>query len=270
VKGTDESSRYQRIISWIFEHHHTPDSKDFRFSRSDLNQAADTLGFPRVLNPGDVISTFKFRQQLPRSIQETAPAGLSWRIETAGRGEYRFLLLRPFEVRPNLQLAETKILDATPGIVAQYALGDEQALLARLRYNRLVDIFTGVACYSLQNHLRTTVSGIGQIETDELYAGVDRRGTQFILPVQAKRRTDRIGAQQIEQDMALCAEKFPRLVCRPLAAQFVADERIALFEFERGPDGLRILSERHYRLVPRYGITNGELESYQARRSTAD
>ena len=45
-----------------------------------------------------------------------------------------------------------KIPDATPGIVQKYALADEQALLAKLRYNRLLDIFTGVTCYSLQNH----------------------------------------------------------------------------------------------------------------------
>ena len=60
-------------------------------------------------------------------------------------------------------LVQAKVPDATPGIVAQYALSDEQALLARVRYNRLIDIFTGVTCYSLQNHLRTTVIEMGQI-----------------------------------------------------------------------------------------------------------
>jgi hypothetical protein len=45
-----------------------------------------------------------------------------------------------------------------------------------MRYNRLLDIFTGVACYSLQNHLRTTVPDVGQVETDELYVGVDKNG----------------------------------------------------------------------------------------------
>ena len=32
---------------------------------------------------------------------------------------------------------------ATPGIVAKYAFNDEQALFAKVRYNRLVDVFTG-------------------------------------------------------------------------------------------------------------------------------
>ena len=77
----------------------------------------------------------------------------------------------------------TKIPDATPSIVEKYALDDEQALLTKLRYNRLIDIFTGVTCYSLQNHLRTTVPGIGQVETDEIYVGVDKLGRQFVFPV---------------------------------------------------------------------------------------
>jgi hypothetical protein len=55
-----------------------------------------------------------------------------------------------------------------------YALNDEQALLAKLRYNGLVDIFVGIACYSLQSHLRTTVSGLGQVEIDEIYIGIDK------------------------------------------------------------------------------------------------
>ena len=65
-------------------------------------------------------------------------------------------------------------------------MSDEQALLARVRYNRLVDIFLGIACYSLQNHLRTTASNMGQVETDELYVGVDRRGSHYVVPIQAK------------------------------------------------------------------------------------
>ena len=90
-----------------------------------------------------------------------------------------------------------------------YALNDEQALLAKLRYNRLIDIFTGVACYSLQSHLRTFVEEVGQTETDEIYVGVDKRGAQFVFPVQAKGARDRINVVQIEQDIAMCAEKFP-------------------------------------------------------------
>lgn len=166
-------------------------------------------------------------------------------------------------------LVATKILDATPGVVDRYAFDDEQALLAKLRYNRLIDIFTGVVCYSLQNHLRTTVKGIGQVETDELYVGVDKRGAHYVFPVQAKGGKDEIGVVQIEQDMALGLEKYPDLICRPIAAQFMADDVIALFEFtidetEDG-DGVRKVDERHYRLVRPDDLSREEIERYRQR-----
>jgi hypothetical protein len=109
-------------------------------------------------------------------------------------------------------LTQTKVPDATPGIVVRYSLNDEQALLAKVRYNRLIDIFTGVTCYSLQNHLRTTVADMGQVETDEIYVGVDRRGAQYVFPVQAKGGTDKLNIVQIEQDFALCRRSSPTLL----------------------------------------------------------
>lgn len=83
-------------------------------------------------------------------------------------------------------------------MIVKYALSDEQALLARRRYNRLVDIFTGVTCYSLQSHLRTSIPSLGQVETDEVYVGVDRQGAHYVVPVQAKSGKDRMSVVQIE------------------------------------------------------------------------
>ena len=162
-------------------------------------------------------------------------------------------------------LAETKIPDATPGVIIKYSLNDEQALLAKVRYNRLIDIFTSLTCYSLQNHLRTTVPHIGQVETDEIYIGIDKRGVHFVLPVQAKGESERLGIVQIEQDFAVGATKFPNLICRPIAAQFMADDLIALFEFEQTEDGVRISAEKHYKLVRPEELTPEELETYKIR-----
>ena len=61
--------------------------------------------------------------------------------------------------------------NATPEIVLRYAPGDEQALLAKLRYNRLIDVFLGIKAYFLQNHWRTSIRaarGRTQIEIDEI------------------------------------------------------------------------------------------------------
>ena len=71
----------------------------------------------------------------------------------------------------------------------------------------VIDIFTGITCYSLQSHLRTSVPDIGQVETDELYVGVDTSGCQYVIPVQAKGGSDALNIVQIEQDIALCESK---------------------------------------------------------------
>jgi hypothetical protein len=70
---------------------------------------------------------------------------------------------------------------------------------------------------------------------------------------------------QIEQDLALCEAKFAQLICRPVGAQFMQDDLIALFEFEDTEQGLRISAEKHYRLVPPEALSPEELESYRRR-----
>ena len=146
-----------------------------------------------------------------------------------------------------------------------YALNDEQALLAKLRYNRLIDIFTGISAFSLQNHLRTSVPDMGQVETDEIYIGIDKRGAHYVFPIQAKGGKDNLSVVQIGQDFALCANKFPKLICYPIAAQFMDDNNIALFAFEKSGDEIKVLREKHYRLVPPDQITEADLRQYQER-----
>ena len=104
--------------------------------------------------------------------------------------------------------------------------------------------------YSLQNHLRTTVKGKGQIEIDEVYVGIDTHGCHYMIPVQAKGGTDQISIVQTSQDIAWAAGKFPTLRCRAISAQFVSSDQIALFELTVDEDELKIVEERHYRLVP--------------------
>jgi hypothetical protein len=103
------------------------------------------------------------------------------------------------------------------------------------------------------------------VETDEIYVGIDRRGAHYIFPVQAKSGKDKFGIVQIEQDFALCADKFPSLICHPIAAQMIDDDLIALFVFEESEQGVAISSEKHYRLVPAVDISSNDLETYQSR-----
>ena len=259
------SNRYSQIIEKIFFSHFKRGMTVVPFERDELIKAARDLKIELPRNLGDLVYSFRYRAVLPEKIKKTAPEGKVWIIRPAGRSKYQFAAVIDVAITPNRSMTETKIADSTPGIVAKYALNDEQGLLAKLRYNRLIDIFTGVTCYSLQNHLRTTVPNMGQVETDELYVGVDRRGAQYVFPVQAKGGTDRLSIVQIEQDYALCTAKFPNLICRPIATQFMGDDLIALFSFEESPDGLKISSEKHYRLVSSDIISAEDLEIYKTR-----
>ncbi len=260
-------NRYTAIIERIFATHYTPGARVVEFAREDIETVAAELDVRLPKNLGDIVYTFRYRAALPESIGSLADEGEAWIIRPAGRGLYRFELTRAVTLEPNENMAVTKIPDSTPGVISLYALSDEQALLAKLRYNRLVDIFACVTCYSLQNHLRTTVPGVGQVETDELYVGVDKRGVHYVIPIQAKGGTDRLSVVQIEQDVALCASKFPSLVCRPVGTQFMRDGVIVLFEFEHGGDGVRIVSEKHYQLVPPDELSDSDLLAYRQRLS---
>ncbi len=257
---------YAEIIEEIFVSKYVSGMTRVDFERGDISTAAEQRGVPRPSNVGDVIYSYRYRRPLPKPVQAKATPGYEWIIEGRGRGLYRFVMREPVRLVPNGQMAITKVPDATPGVVAKYAVDDdEQALLTKVRYNRLIDIFTGLTCYSLQNHLRTAVRGIGQVETDELYVGVDTSGCQYVIPVQAKGGRDELNIVQIEQDMALCESKFPDLICRPVAAQFMQDDVIALFSFERTEDGARILTEHHYKLVEPSELTSDDLAAYRQR-----
>jgi len=258
-------NRYSQLIEDIFLSAYAKGKTEIDFTREDIIDTAKKLGIVLPKNVGDILYSFRYRAALPLSIRQEAPEGSEWIIRPTGRSLYRLVLTTQTFFRPTEHLAETKIPDATPGIIRRYALNDEQGLLAMVRYNRLIDIFTGLACYSLQNHLRTTVPDVGQVETDEIYVGLDKRGAHYVIPVQAKGGTDKLGVVQIEQDFAIGAAKFPDLICKPIAAQFMMNGAIALFEFELGDSGIAISSEKHYRLVMPEELSKEELSTYSKR-----
>jgi hypothetical protein len=265
VQLRNTKNRYIQIIERIFLSHYSEGIQEIFFERDELVKTAGELGIRLPKNLGDIIYSFRYRAALPDSIRSKAPEGRVWVIRPAGRSRYCFAVATQIDIVPNPALAETKIPNSTPGIVEMYALSDEQALLAIVRYNRLVDILTGIACYSLQNHLRTYVKGIGQVESDEIYVGLDNRGAHYVFPIQAKGGSDKLNMVQLEQDFAVCAAKFPNLVCNAIAAQFMKDNLIALFLFEMGDSGITLLTEKHYRLVPAAEISKEELLTYRSR-----
>jgi len=258
---------YAKIIEKIFFSKYKEGMKAVAFAREDIVNFANKLNIALPKNLGDVVYSFRYRAALPASIQNQAGENQIWIIRPMGTAQYQFDLVADKPLLPNENMLPTKVPDSTPGIVVKYAFTDEQALLAKVRYNRLVDIFLGIACYSLQNHLRTTVPSMGQVETDEIYVGLDKQGAHYVVPVQAKGGTDKLSIVQIEQDFGLCGNKFPSLICRPVAAQFMRDGTICLFEFGQSEQGVGIVAEKHYKLVLPEEVSEKDLNSYSQIKS---
>jgi hypothetical protein len=249
AKGDPRPNRYKILIDRVFFSHWTEGIAEFEFARDELETTAVEMEMKLPKNLGDILYALRFRIGYPDSIVATQPDGQEWIIEGAGRARYRFRLVKAIRILPNENLTRTPIPDATPELIRAYALDDEQALLAIVRYNRLIDTFLGITTYSLQNHLRTTVKGIGQIEIDELYVGLDKYGCHYIIPVQAKGGKDQIGVVQTTQDIRFVEEKFPGMRCRAVSAQFMDDSVVALFELTLQDNEVRVVDERHYKLV---------------------
>lgn len=259
-----KQNRYQQIFEKIFFNNYKEGIEAFTFERPDIEQAALDLDIKLPKNLGDVIYSFRYRNPLPESILETQPEGKEWVIIGVGRAQYAFQLMKISRIIPRDNLKAIKIPDSTPEIIRLYAQGDEQALLAILRYNRLIDIFLGIASYSLQNHWRTTISGGIQIEIDEIYVGVDNRGCHYIIPVQAKGGDDQIGIVQTKQDLQCCEEKFPGLATRAISAQFMDNDKIALFEITVEDNEIKVVEERHYKLVPKADLRPEDITNYRS------
>ena len=271
-------NRYLDIIKWVFRRNFRDGATEVGFSRTELVEAAHDLGLDVPKNLGDIVYSIRYRTEIPAEIDELAPSGMTWALFPAGRSYYAFRPVALNQIEPRTGLARIKVPDSTPGLISRYAMSDEQALLAKVRYNRLLDIFTGLACYSLQNHLRTSIrvegssdakSSTAQVETDEIYVGIDRHGSHHILPVQAKGGTDRLSIIQIWQDFRVAEQKFQSLTARPIATQFLNDKSIALFEFSESRNRISIARERHYSLVMPEQLTDQDLEEYRAASSRA-
>ena len=261
--ASTETNRYKVLIENIFFDHWTKGAREFEFERKEIKETADKLGIVLPDNLGDVVYSIRYRMPLPQKVIDTQSAGREWIIEGAGRSRYRFKLVTATRIKPNPSLASIAIPDATPEIIRAYALDDEQALLAIVRYNRLIDTFLGLTTYSLQNHLRTTVTGVGQIEIDELYIGLDKHGCHYVIPVQAKGGKDQIGVVQTGQDISYAAQKFPGVRCRPIAAQFMDEGIVSLFELVLQGDEVKVAEERHYKLVPAADLNQSAIRAYK-------
>ena len=84
-----------------------------------------------------------------------------------------------------------------------------------------------------------------------------------MIPVQAKGEKDQIGIVQTTQDIRFAEQKFPGMRCRAIAAQFLDNDVVALFELTLQASEIKVVEERHYRLVPADRLDPEAIRSYR-------
>ena len=124
--GMGEANRYARIVEKIFFRSYRKGLTEVVFEREDIIHAAEELGIKLPKNIGDVIYSFRYRVPLPESVAKEAPMGKESIIRPRGRAKYAFVAAGFTNILPTPSLAETKVPDATPGMIVKYALGDKQ------------------------------------------------------------------------------------------------------------------------------------------------
>jgi hypothetical protein len=251
-------NKYKKIFRSLFEEKYNaaggaPD--ELEFTTADLARIQNMLDLAGG-NPYDLKYNAKGRGSLPEEVQATAPDGKEWRIKATGKGEYVFKLFDKgsgiFEIGTGLE--PIKVPDALPSIVERYARrDDEQALLARIRYNNLVSVFLGLTTHSLQSHWKTSVESSTPVEIDEMYVGLDRDGVHYSIPVEAKGKpaSEKVTAEQILNNYNAASDTFPQTVVIPVAAKVVDGYTFAMMRFEVDPEAETVTKtdERHYTLA---------------------
>ena len=242
--GETEPKEYDQILIELFSRLYEQGQTKLPFTKRDVEQVIADLEL-EIRNVPDVTYTYRTgRSPLPAEILKHG----HWAIDGAGKGKYVFVKLSrsPYFDLPE-DMEKVAIPDATPQIVLKYQSSDEQAMLARVRYNRLVDTFVGLTTYQLQSHFRTTVQGLGQVEIDDLYLGVDENGNWSVLPVEGKAGGERLGVVQVRALSLFAREQFPGLKVRPLGIKLLSDGTFLFVEFTDQTDFDSVAARRYKR-----------------------
>lgn len=261
-EGVAERQQRNRdeVITFVFEKFYVPGANEVSFSMDDVREAIAEVskthpGYSEK-NVADVRYQYTSgRRSLPEKINSLGP----WMIAGRGKARYAFVRLKSSpQIEIQADLAPVLLPDATPEIVLEYAGSDEQGILAKVHYNRLVDTFLQITCYHLQNHWRTSIKNKGQCEIDDLYVGVDIDGKQYVIPIEAKCAGERISKVQVAQMIDFARDRYPKLTIRPVGIQELKDGSLVLLEFPpaQHPDEIAIKEMRRYRLLQMNEIKN--------------
>jgi len=241
TESNETARNRDQVLEIVFRKGYRKGAVLIPFTINDIRDAIAKVGYNEENVPDVRYEYASGRKPMPDSINKLG----HWMIIGQGKGKYAFTKLSNSPgVMIQSDLYTILLPDATPEIVLEYAGGDEQGMLAKVRYNRMLDIFMGITCYHLQNHLRTSIKERGQVEIDDLYVGLNSSGKQFVIPIEAKSAKDHLSKTQIMQGIYFARERYRKLILRPVGIQGMQDGSLVLIEFTAGsqPDEIKIAS----------------------------
>jgi len=250
----EQSRNRDEVMQRVFQKNLSRGAAEVLFTMDDIREAIAAVGKIRPGYKENNVADVRYqytsgRHILPDAINRLGP----WMIVGRGKAQYAFVKLATSpEIRIQDDLLTVSLPNATPEIVLEYAGTDEQGMLAKVNYNRLLDIFLQITCYHLQNHWRTSIKNKGQCEIDDLYVGLNINGKQFVIPVEAKCASENLSKTQIVQIIDFARDRYPKLIIRPVGVQEMKDGSLVLIEFTPAahPDEIKIKEMRRYKLVP--------------------
>ena len=114
MESTNTKNRYNQIMEEVFRRHYTPEAREVTFERESIESVAHDLDIKLPKNLGDLVYSFRYRNELPDSITCCAPEGLEWIILPAGRARYSFVTTARARIIPSTLISDTKVPNATP------------------------------------------------------------------------------------------------------------------------------------------------------------
>lgn len=169
-----------------------------------------------VKNVPDIIYTFRAREDLPAEIRADGEVA----IIGAGKGHYAFAKIsQPNRFRLPKTMEEVEKKNTVPQWVHPYMGDDEQGTLTLVAENEIVKDYLGLAdAFRLQSHLRMGVPKYGQVEVDEVYAGITKSGEHIIIGVEAKDKgpNDLLNVSQLFGTSQALLHIFPNLPTKKL------------------------------------------------------
>ncbi len=210
-------SKYDRIVVYLFREltvGMTPHSMplEIEFSQEHVRVAmrraiADGVIDTEVANVPDIKYTYDARREFPAEVEQCGP--ITWLQR--GKGMYRMRRTRRKNLIDFAQLPEPVLeiaIDQTTPFISALLGNDEQALFTRVRNIDLLSTVLGFKAWPIQGHHRTSVS-YGQIEIDEVQAGIDRDGAHTIVPISGKGGQDKLSWSQALNLNTYALEKPP-------------------------------------------------------------